>query len=87
MPQKHTLELTRLTPYLEQHFGWNYKEDVEDEIAYNNYHCAVNVLQNLSQFPKANIGHLEKITAEIPLFWPEVLLHSCAAIAKAKEGR
>ncbi|WP_020473648.1 hypothetical protein [Zavarzinella formosa] len=70
--------LTKLTPFLTNHFCEDYVEDVRVEFAHNNYHCSLNILLNSGQYPKANFDYREKVVEEIPLFWPELTFSNAA---------
>lgn len=70
--------LTRLTPFLVEHFLHDYAEDVPAHFAHNNYRTNMNILTNPDKFPKANFSYCEKLVAEIPAFWPEVLFQNAA---------
>jgi hypothetical protein len=70
---RNSNDLTRLSPFLANHFCADHVEDVPVDIAHNNYHCAWNILLQPEKFPKANFSHCEKLVEELPLYWLELI--------------
>jgi hypothetical protein len=54
-----------LSPFLQNHFGATYANELNPTFVINNYESAENILCNLEKFPKAKVDHLDRLVTEL----------------------